>query len=77
MLHERMTAEERLISQIEELKLQLADSQHLASRVAQEQQTSMQEADATLARSKVAWEHERHALKAKIEQASCLLLHQL
>jgi hypothetical protein len=68
MLHERMTAEEKLTSQIEELKFSLADSQHQASRLDQELHASTQEANAILARSKAAWEDERRALEANFEQ---------
>lgn len=68
MLHERMTAEEKLTKQLEALKLSLAGKEQAVAEAARGRDADAAAAAAAAERREAAWEAERRALQGEHAQ---------
>lgn len=68
MLHERMTAEERLNEHIGKLKLEIAGKERDCATLSRDKEAAAAEGDAALSRWEAAWQDERRALQCQMDQ---------
>ena len=69
MLHERMSAEERLNAQIGSLKLEVAAKEQNAAALREARDASVADGQRALQRAEAAWEEQERALRAQHDQA--------